>query len=238
MKNYIYFLLLALVVNSCNIVSKLQRVESRIPCIGAVGEDRSTLFKKEFQKVGEPTLSNPIASTLNSRAFDKNSYTKYVNYTQNMGKRPRMAYADSLVKKPRFYTLAITDLVGLKSALNHEKNNGLKNYMATNSDLQLLHEISFVTTLNLEMAFEEAQHFYISETKEGLVLEIHSPMGDTTLQMRSLDVFDFDTASICWTKSQFGNYEVASFLIDGKSCPDKTEKDPHKLDDVASYLKF
>ena len=71
-----------------------------------------------------------------------------------------------------------------------------------------------------------------------LVIEAHGAMGRSQIPMSTLDVFDFGTAALCWSKNKLGKYEVAAFLAEGHSCPGNTEKDVKKLDDIASYLKF
>lgn len=238
MRLSLFALLAALLLGACAPVPGLQKVETKIPCIGAIGEDRSTLFKKAFQKVGEPTLAIPIGVSLNSYAFDKKSYSKYAHYSKNLGKRPLVAFVDSIATKPRYHTLKISDLVELQSQFNSEENGALKSYMANDDELCLLNGISFVARPNVQEIIENAHHFYISDSKEGLVLEAHGHMGSTKIKMTSLEVFDFSTAEVCWSKNQLGKYEVATFLTAGRSCPGHTEKDPHKLDDVANYLKF
>nr|WP_286942898.1 hypothetical protein [Allomuricauda sp.] len=238
MKPTFYLLLAGLFLAACSSMSGLQKLESKVPCIGSVGKEYSTLFKKEFQKVGEPTLATSVGVSLNSHAFDKKSYSKYAHYSKNLGKKAMVAYVDSVDTKTRFYTLKITDLVNLQSQFNSKKNEALKTYMATDNNLCLLSGISFVARPNLQEIIENAHHFYISDSKEGLTLEAHSGMGSTKIKMASLEVFDFSTAEVCWTKNKFGKNEVATFLVEGRSCPGDTEKTPKKLDDVASYLKF
>ncbi|MEM9001145.1 MAG: hypothetical protein AAGB24_12850 [Bacteroidota bacterium] len=239
MKPTDYVLLIAvLLLGACATVPRLQSVASHIPCIGAIGEDRSALFKKEFVKVGEPILTVPIGVTLNSYAFDKASYTKYAKYAQKLGKKPMVAYNDTIRPGPRYYTLKISDLVSLRSQLNHEQNGNLLTYMATDKDLRILNEISFVVAADVQEVMVAARHYDISGSKQGLVLEAHGPMGRYTLGMAELQVFDFGTAGICWTKNRFGTHQIAAFLTDGRSCPGDTERDPQKLNEINAYLKF
>ena len=163
MRPVLLFMLLGLLFGACASMPNFQKTASKTPCIGAIGNDRSTLFKKEFQKVGEPSLIAPISVSLNSYAFTKSSFGKYHAYTKNLGKTPKVAKTDSIAVHPRFFTLKITDLVLLQSAFNHPSNTALKNYMATDSNLSLLNEISFVTTPDITKILENAHHFYIND---------------------------------------------------------------------------
>ncbi|MEM9650020.1 MAG: hypothetical protein AAF969_16195 [Bacteroidota bacterium] len=238
MKPTLYVMLLALLFSACGPVKNLQKVESKIPCLGAVGKDRSTLFKKEFRKVGEPVLGTSIGVTLNSYAFDKTSYNKYISHTKNQGKQPLITYSDSLEVLPRYYTMTITDLVGLRSQFNGADNSTLKSYMVEDGELGLLHSISFVAQPYIQETLGRAKHLYIRDQRGNLTLEAQGGKSSTVVDMSALEVFNFGTASICWTKNKMGKHQVATFLVDGRTCPGHTEKDPHKLDEVKAYLKF
>ena len=72
MRPTITMLLAALLLNACASISNFQKVESKIPCLGAIGKDKTSLFKKEFQKIGEPNLDAPLAVSVRSVPFNKN----------------------------------------------------------------------------------------------------------------------------------------------------------------------
>lgn len=238
MKPTLTMLLAVVLIYSCATITSFRQMESHIPCPGSIGKSNSSLFKKEFAKAGEPVLRIPVGVGLSSHAFDKSTYSKYSAYLKSIGKQTEITYADSHEKKPRYFVIKITDFVGLKTQFNNDDNGPLRDYMAMDKDLKLLNEVSFVLKPNMLDGIDNAHHYYIKDSKDGLVLEAHGKLGNLQIPMSSLEVFDFDMATICWTKNQFGKYKVATFLVDGSSCPGDTEKDPGKLNNEASYLKF
>jgi len=231
-------LLAILLLNACGSIPSLQKVESKIPCLGAIGNEKSTLFKKEFQKVGEPNVNQPIAVSVKSIAFTKKTYNQYLNYTGQLGKKTKVSYIDSISPKPRFYKLKITDFVGLKSQLNSDINKALKEYLLNDKNQKVLVEISFVAQIPEAQKIDESEHLFVVEDDGLLTLEGHSAYGNSRIKMAALQVFDFETASFCWKNSVYGKPEIAAIALDGKPCPGSTEENPEKLNDTRAYLKF
>lgn len=230
--------ILALLLNACASVSNLQHVTSKIPCLGAMGNEKTTLFKKEFQKVGEPNLKNSISVSLASVPFNKKSYANYKNHHPQLGKNPSIKYVDSSPVKPHFYKLKITDLVSLKTQLNNPENRAIREYLINDHKLRTLTTISFVTGSQEEQQLKKAEHLFIVERNGLLSLEIHTQKQKSTLKMSSLEQFDFETSGFCWKNNIQGKPEIAFIASSGDSCPGSTESNPEKLDETKAYLKF
>ena len=138
-------LLLALLLNACGPLHNLQKVETTIPCLGSVGKSNSTLFTKDFQKAGEPTLNTPLEVSLNAYDFSNTTLAKYKKHQGARGHQPRLENGDSIPTDPKkYYQLRISDLVGLKAQLNSTQNQTLKTYVVDDPSLELLTGISFV----------------------------------------------------------------------------------------------
>ena len=238
MKPTISMLLLAVLLNSCASIPNLQKVEAKIPCLGAIGKDKTSVFKKEFQKIGEPTLKNPISVTVNAIPFTKNSYSLYKDYREHIGKETTVSYDDSNRIQPRYYAFKITDFVNLKSQLNKAENSELLEYLTNDKNLKVLTQISFVANIQEAIQIDEAEHLFVVEQDGMLALKTYNGNRNATISMSELQLFDFETAGFCWKNSTYGKPEIALIALDGKSCPKSTENNPEKLNDTKAYLKF
>ncbi|MEM8927863.1 MAG: hypothetical protein AAGC45_06650 [Bacteroidota bacterium] len=227
-----------LLFTACTTLKDLQTVETVIPCVGSVGQTKGRVFSKEFQKIGEPRISQPIAVSLQSKAFSKTSYKAYQKYRGHLGKQVSIAYNDSLAVPPRFYELRITDLVGIKNVLNQESNNGLLHYLEDDRSLAMLTGISFVVINRQQQMLEEAQHLSLVQKDGHLVLQVENGMLNMEIDMKSLEVFDFETSGFCWQANKRNQPEIAVLTRNREGCPRGTEKTAAKLDETRQYLKL
>ena len=106
-----YTVLLALLLYACSGLPKLQKYQAQIPCIGAVGHDQSTLFKKAFQKVSAPHLNDAVPLSLQKQRFDARTYQKYTNTLDVKDPKTEVVPTDSTQAPMPYYTLGISDFV-------------------------------------------------------------------------------------------------------------------------------
>lgn len=239
MKPTIYVLLLALLINACGPIRNLQKVETRIPCLGSIGKSNSTLFTKDFEKAGEPALNSPLEVSLNVFDFSNATLAKYRKYQEIQGDKNSLTHADSTqMELPKYYQLRISDLVGLSAQLNAARNQTLKAYLQDDVDLGILTGISFVAQGEIDNELRNAEHFFLKEHRGAIILEAHKGQHFVEIKMASLEVFDFETSHLCWKLDKRNKLEIAAVLAQGTRCPGETEKDPNKLDTTKSYLKL
>ncbi|TMU55655.1 hypothetical protein [Flagellimonas algicola] len=239
MRPTITVLLLALLLSACGPMRNLQKVETRIPCLGSVGKSSTTLFTKDFQKAGEPSLDTPLEVSLNVFDFSQSTLSKYRKFKERQGVKATDSLKNSTqAANSKYYKLRVSDLVGLKAQLNAAKNLTLKEYLQDDSDLEVLTGISFVAKGGLDSKLRTAHHFYLKESRGTLVLEAHNGKQFSTIEMAGLEIFDFETSQLCWKRNHRGKLEIATITDSGSRCPGDTEKDPNKLDSTKNYLKL
>lgn len=233
-------MLLVLVLNACGPVRQMQKVESPLPMIGSVGKQRSKLFKKDFQKVGEPILASAIAVSARSVPFTSSMLGKYIKYCENQGLQPLVIEKDTAkTSKQRYFELTVTDVIGLAEALNSADNKVLLKYLQEDTDLVLLSQISFMTDIQTAQRIESADHLFLVTDLNGvLVLQVGDAQKGHGVKMSILEAFDFETAGFCWKKNKRGKLQIAHILMDGVTCPGDTEANPKKLDKTPDYLKL
>jgi hypothetical protein len=237
MRPTLTILLLALTLNACGPMRQLQQVASQLPMIGSVGKHQSQLFKKEFQKMGEPTLVSPIAVSVQSVPFTSSMLGKYAKNREKQGLEPLAMERDTTKNTmTKYFKMIITDVVGLVEQLNQSDNAPLKKYLKEDTDLVLLSQISFVAQVEVSDKIKASDRFVLTTDRDGaLSLQFES---GATLKIADLEVFDFETANFCWNKDNKARLQIAHILMDGKTCPGDTEANPKKLDRTPDYLKL
>lgn len=230
-------ILVAILLHACGPMRQMQKVESQIPVLGSIGKQQSKLFKKDFQKVGEPILSAPITVSVQSVPFTANMLGKYNKYREKQGLEPLAVQKDTTkTVMPHYFELTITDVMGLTAQLNHTDNQTVKDYLQEDTNLVLLSQISFRANAEVSERIQSADRFYLGKDTKGTLGLI---TGDNfTIKMSELEVFDFETANFCWKKDNRGHLEIAHILMDGNTCPGATEANPKKLDRTPDYLKL
>ena len=236
---YSYSTLLFLVVfSACAPTKRLQTVISEIPCVGSIGSVEKRLFSKEFKKVGESRISGPISVSIQSMAFTKATFNSYKRHRETLAKPMMGIRNDTLETVPRYFQLKISDFVTLKEYLNNGDNQGLRNYLEDDRDIRMLTGISFVPLMADKQVLQEADHVYLAQQDGRLILEAHNGMDNKKINMKTLEVFDFETATFCWKENKRNKVEIAVIATDGQPCPRGTEKKAYKLDETKQYLKL
>lgn len=236
-KGYFYIVAL-LVLSACSSLKSLQTVETKIPCLGSVGNVSKGMFFKNFDKVGEPHLSEAISVSLQSVAFTKSTFGAYKKYRENLGKSVDITFNDSLPNTPRYFQLELSDLVTLKETLNGEVNSGLKNYLESEDNLKLLTGISFVAIMAQEQMLQDAQSVQLKEIDGHLELHLDFGSRSNAISMKSLQVFDFETSGFCWNYNKRNQPEIVTIRNGTDGCPKGTENSASKLDETREYLKL
>lgn len=232
--------LMVLLLYGCGPMLQMQSSKSQVPIIGSIGKHQSLLFKKNFQKIGEPDLGHPISIAFEAIPFSKGKKTKYVKYREGKGlSLPKVEKDTSKRKEQKYYRLRITDVVQLVEELNRDENSGLKQYLQEDVDLVLLSTISIVPGEELSTKLNQAEKLYLMSDRTGaLTLIIGDVHKGFSIKLSSLEIFDFGTASFCWQKDKRGKLNIAHILMDGGTCPGTTTANPQKLNKTPDYLKL
>ncbi|MHA7832355.1 MAG: hypothetical protein ACX93O_14770 [Flagellimonas sp.] len=232
--------LMVLLLYGCGPMLQMQSTKSQVPIIGSIGKHRSLLFKKNFQKIGEPDLGQPINIAFEAIPFSRGKKVKYVKYLEGKGLPVPKVEKDTTKRGgKKYYRLRITDVVQLVEELNGEENSSLKQYLQKDVDLTLLSTISFVTGEELSTILDQAEKLYLMSDRTGaLTLIIGDVHKGHPIKLSTLEIFDFGTAGFCWQKDKRGQLNIAHVLMDGGTCPGTTSANPQKLNKTPDYLKL
>ncbi|MEM8507829.1 MAG: hypothetical protein AAF717_08365 [Bacteroidota bacterium] len=233
-----YALSVLVLSTACATFTGGKKVTTTIPCIGAIGTTHASFFSKAFVKVGAPELSAPIAVQIQSIAFDRSTFTAYKKFRTAQGKEVTLEYVDTLDTKPRFFQLALSNVVQFTEQLNTERNRSLRTYIMQDRQHLLLSGVSFVTDEATALQLQKSVHFYLTSNAGELQLQGKTGKYKTTIPMAALQVFDFNTSGFCWQNNRYGKPEIALIVPKGAGCPPDLEKDASKIDDTKVYLKL
>lgn len=224
----------------CGPIRQLQKVCSQVPMLGSIGQPQSSLFNKEFQKIGEPHFANPISVSLESLPLSGKTKARYENYRERIGMEPLSSTMDSTqLTGLKYYQIKINDAVRLVEALNDTQNTNLKTYLKEDMDLVMLSEVFFVADAELSKKLDIAEKLYLTTNQSGaLTLKINDAKNGHAIQQSYMDIFDYRTASFCWNKDKRGHLQIAQILLKGGACPGDTEANPEKLNNIPDYLKL
>jgi len=239
MRPTIYVLFLAMLLNACgSMPSVTKNTTQNVPNIGAIGVNKTSLLKTEFTKIGEPNLATSLGLSLKVVPFNKSIFKSYTTYKARKGETPTIVYVDSLSVKPKYYTLTLTDHIGLKSELNNVSNNAVREYLETDRQYGVITQVTFVANFSFEEWVDNTDNFYVTEHRNHLRLEFKSSWQSQFLDFEQLEIFGYEFATFCWKENMYGKPEIAVISVNGGFCPKNTEKDAVKLNDTKSYLKF
>lgn len=237
MKQTYVFILLTCMLVSCKSIKSLAVKEGNFPFIGTIGKEQGTVLKTEFTTIGHVVIEKPIALNIQTIPFTKSTFKVYMNVKELSGAKSSITYVDSIATKPSYMLLTIEDRIGLKKSLNNEINKEVKSYLEKEADCKLVSSISVVLNATLVQELTSANGLFLMTDTNGLLqIEIVNENQRHTINLPKNELFDYSLMGVCWGESLYGKPVIETFNDNGK-CPDGTEKDAKKLDELQSFLK-
>lgn len=238
MKTTYFSMLLACIIFSCSPLKKAPSAESKLPSIAAIGKKDNSLLHTNFKQVGEPNLSKAIALSVSAIPFTKSKFKTYQNLKTNKGERTNVTYVDSLPIKPKYVHFEIKDKIGLKTLLNSAENDEVRSYLTKDSNCQIVSGISiYIDEMEADMFIRAEGLFLVTDTNGMLRIELMNGKQKQYVNLSKNQIFDYDLMGFCWGENVYGKPRIET-LNTGGNCPDGTEKNAQKLDDLHSFLKL
>ncbi|WP_306013951.1 MULTISPECIES: hypothetical protein [unclassified Allomuricauda] len=240
MRPTLILIFMAAMFCSCGPLRQLQKSGSQVPVLGSIGQQQSSLFKKEFQKVGEPHLATPISVSLESTPLSGKARARYNRFRERMGRAPLTQTMDTTqLTGLKYYQIEINDAVHLVEALNDALNANLRTYLKENTKLEVISSMYFVVNADLSEKMDETEKLYLTTDQSGaLSLKMGNARNGDSIKLSDMYIFDYRTASFCWNKDKRGQLQIAQILFDGGACPGNTKANPEKLNKTPDYLKL
>lgn len=231
-------LLFAVVLVACSPLQQLQERKIDTPTLGAIGKENGSFISNNFQEIGQPVLTKPVAVLVTETPFTKSKFKEYANLKSLKGEKPEMAYVDSLETKPTYYSFEIKDRIGLTTMLNNMENREVRSYLQKDDHCKMVSRISlFIHPMEVEGFYGTTETFLSTNANGSLQLELVTGKQKQIVRINKNEIFSYDLVGFCWGEDIYGNAKIET-LNDNGSCPDGTEKDAQKIADEKSYLKL
>lgn len=231
-------MLLACVIFSCNPLKKAPSAESQLPSIAVIGKKDNSLLHTNFKPVGEPHLSKAIALSVRAIPFNKAKFKTYQNLKTQKGENTFVTYVDSQPIKPKYLYFEIKDKIGLKTVLNGNANAEVRSYLTKDTDCQIVSGVSiYIDEMEADSFLLAEGLFLVTDTNGMLRMELINGNQKQYVNLSKNEIFEYDLMGFCWGENKYGKPQIET-LHSGGNCPDGTEKDAQKLDDLQSFLKL
>ncbi len=233
-----FFVLCALLILSCAPLKKTQVAKTDVPSLGVLGKDEKSLIAKNFQQVGRPVISRPIAVSVSELPFTKTRFKTYSDLKAQRGQQIGIKYVDSIAEKPKYYRLEIKDKISLKAQLNAAQNSETLAYLTKDASCKIVSGVSFYAhPMETEYASNDKNIFLTTDAMGGLrIVRIHNGKKQQ-IAIPESEIFEYALTGFCWGEDIYGKPRI-ELLNEGGSCPEGTEKNAQKLVDNNSFLKL
>ncbi len=232
------WMLLACVIFSCTPIKKAISTETNLPSIAAIGKQDNSLLDLDFKQVGEPAFTTAIALSVDALPFTKSKFKTYQNVKAQRGERMDVQYIDSLPIKPKYLHFEIKDKIGLKTLLNASENDEVRSYLTKDVNCKIVSSISlYMDERQAEMYLTADGLFLTTSSDNMLRLELIIGKKKTYVNLPKDEIFDYQLMGFCWGENIYGKPQIETLNTHGK-CPEGTEKNARKLDEMKSFLKI
>ncbi len=234
------FLFCMVSCKTVNIHKELQKTTQVQQTLGSIGATNGNIISNEFYSDIRPNYTKPIAVTVSSFPFTKNTYRAFTKAQQYQAAKITLRYADTLKTKPAFVQLQLADKVTLIEALNGIENKGVKAYLSNND--------TAVLVTNISVAFNKEDHEIL--VNANAVHLIQDNLGSYVLQCYQTDgsikilrfhqgvVFAYKAAHSCWKENSKQQLDIVDLVAQGSDCSGKTYKSAERAKKQIDYFKF
>jgi len=238
MKSIYISMLLACIIFSCTPLKQGTSSKTQLPSIAAIGKHDKSLLSTNFKQVGEPVLKERIAVSVRAIPFNKSKFKNYQTAKAQKGEKTHVQYVDSLAQKPKYLQFEITDKIGLKTLLNNAENDETRSYLIKDADCQIVSSVSlYMDEMEAYMYTGAEGIFLVTDINGMLQLELVNGKQKQLVKLSKNEIFDYEVMGFCWGENVYGKPQIETLNSKGK-CPDGTEKNARKLEELHSFLKL
>ncbi len=245
MKN-IKFILIGLLLglsfgfNGCATYKAKQQVAAvSFPELGSLVQVKDHMLYTSASPMGVPQWSTPLKVELAQLPFNKAVYSKYASFIQQSAGINSIVYIDSLPVKPKYLKISLTDHIALTQELNASENSHVCSYLENDPNYKLVTALLFTVPDAQIPALLEADFITLEQDAlKEMKLVWHKDNQKKQIDMKSMEVFDYEYHSFCWGEDQFHNKKIQLLTQGNGKCPKGTEKKATKLKRDQSYLKL
>jgi len=241
--NKICILFLFVVISSCKTVivnKQTQKIASSALELATIGIAKPNLQINNFEVNAIPQLNEKIRVTAKILPFNKTTFKAYIKASTLQGKKSMIKYVDSLLNKPRYVVLKITDYVTLLEELNDKQNLTVFNYLKTVPKAKLVTSIAMVFDTNVLNEMSQAEELYLSNVKyKKYDLELYKDKKlYKTIELTKGTTFTYKLSSFCWRENHKHQPILVNIIDEHSSCNNNTYKSYQQVIKNKKIVKF
>ncbi|GGF10395.1 hypothetical protein [Flavobacterium limi] len=240
MKN-IFTSLVLLIFLSCQttkIKNDTYKIATSSPELGSIGQSRkNTKQENSFAVRTLPKLENKIRITIGIVPFNRKLnkvYKSKARYNQNQTK---VAYIDSLPKKPELVTIKILDINGLVSELNAAHNEDVFRLLRDTENSKIITSIAVSLSVDEITKIRQSDAYYLinSQEKKYTIALYKSGKKTDVIDINTESIVGYQTSRFCWATNQKRQWYIADIVEGSTSCNGNTQS---SLEDKKSKSLF
>lgn len=242
MRNPFIGILFSILLFSCQTISVHQKTQllTKTPvALGSIGLSSETVVSNSYESIALPTFDSKLKLNVQAITFSKASFKAYTKANES-SKKVALTYSDSLKVKPEYAHLQFVDRVAITSALNNTKNTGLRSYLETKEDAQMVTSISVAFSQEHITQLKNASEVFLtqSDAKKFSLLLTFIDGKTQTLETSNGVVFGYQTSNFCWKEDSKHNLIIADIVSDAEGCPPNTHRKARKATQQKDYFKL
>lgn len=227
MKNsFIVFLLVVLsACQSTQIKNNTYKISDTSPELGSIGQSKmGYMASNEFEVKTLPKLENKIRLAIEIVPFNKKVYKVYAAKAKYNQDQLKVAYVDSLPKKPELATIKLLDVVQFVNELNADYNQDVFKFISTTKHSKVVTNLVYSFSPEEINKIKQADAFYLTnfqDSKYGISLYKLGKKTDM-LFINSSNVVAYRLSTFCWGATDRGQSYIADMVEGDGGCKGST----------------
>ncbi|KFF11998.1 hypothetical protein [Flavobacterium hydatis] len=221
--------LLLVVCTACQttkIKNETYKIAISSPELGSIGQaEIKNGVENNFSIRTLPKLENKIRVSIGIVPFNRKLnqvYASKAKYNQNQTK---VAYIDSLPKKPELVTIKIFDINGLVNELNANYNTDVFRLLKDTKDSQIITSLAVSLTIDEITKIRQADAYYLinPHDKKYLVILYKSGKKTETIDINPETIVGYQASKFCWSANAKGQWYIADIVTSDTNCKGNTK---------------
>ncbi|WP_407556481.1 hypothetical protein [Winogradskyella sp. 4-2091] len=239
----ITFILLLILIYSCKTISvgdDNQVTTTQNIMLGMIGEDQQFILERDYNHTAIPVYNHPLKVQWNIQHFNKSTYKFFSKAAINQNTQFSIDYSDSLLNKPQFLKLELSDRVSILNALNSKINKEIKDYIFNKKDAHLITSISIALDKNRLKELLNADEVFLEATgvKSYALKTYKKGELQTVLSFNEGVIFAYKASNFCWQENDKHQLEIVDIVESTNRCPNKTYRSATRAKKKINYYKL
>lgn len=226
---YSFFIIVLLVFSACQstkIKNETYKVSPETPELGSIGHSKSLFnLQNDFEGRTLPKLENEIRLAIGVVPFNRKLnkiYKSKAKYNQNQTK---VAFIDSLPKKPELITIRLQDVMGFVNELNATYNTDVFKLLVNTKNSKVVSSLAVSVSIDDIAKIRQADAYYLTNSQqEKYIITLYKSGKKTeTIDINPETIVAYQLSSFCWAISERGVWYIADMVEDSSSCRGNTK---------------